>query len=221
MLEFYHSATSASYTTTVRVPLDVETARRLATKQETVRPLLRWHAMDVEEKDTPRDLEYEAVKERRLWDDVRSRRRTTHYDEADFSTSRRNKSNTFYYPYSHDVPPPPVQSYPTNYLVYTEIMDDLFRIWDENSKRMEQDIDQDNVERVRQFLTPNVPDVIDNIQPLILITIHTTPPGEDYVAPATKSILDDILEEFGDEILNGTMVDKGVECSPSKDLEEL
>ncbi|GJY63499.1 hypothetical protein Tco_0464959 [Tanacetum coccineum] len=47
---------SASYTTTVRVPLDVETARRLATKQETVRPLLRWHAMDVEEKDTPRGI---------------------------------------------------------------------------------------------------------------------------------------------------------------------
>ncbi|GKD49769.1 hypothetical protein Tco_1278745 [Tanacetum coccineum] len=37
-------------------PLDVETKRRLATKQETVGPLLRWHAMDVEEKDTPRGI---------------------------------------------------------------------------------------------------------------------------------------------------------------------
>ncbi|GJZ52370.1 hypothetical protein Tco_0606885 [Tanacetum coccineum] len=172
-------------------------------------------------------LEYEAAKERRLWDDVRSRRRTTHYDEADFSTSRRNKSNTFYYPYSHDIPPPPVQSYPKNYLVSTEasnddsdlvkIMDDLFRIGDENLKQMEQDIDQD----MRQFLTPNVPDVIDNIQPLIPKTIHTTPPDEDYVAPATKSILDYLLEEFEDEILNVTMVDEGAECSPTKDLEEL
>ncbi|GKE00137.1 hypothetical protein Tco_1388120 [Tanacetum coccineum] len=40
-------------------------------------------------------------------------------------------------------------------------------------------------------------------------------------APATKSILDDLLEEFGEEILNVTMVNKGEECSPTKDLEEL
>ncbi|GJY71312.1 hypothetical protein Tco_0475015 [Tanacetum coccineum] len=42
-------------------------------------------------------------------------------------------------------------------------------------------------------------------------TIHTTPPDEDYVAPATKSILDDLLEEFRDEILNIAMVDEGAE----------
>ncbi|GKC99899.1 hypothetical protein Tco_1170174, partial [Tanacetum coccineum] len=53
-------------------------------------------------------LEYEAAKERRLWDDVRSRRSPTHYDKADFSSSRQNKSNTFYYPYPHDIPPPPI-----------------------------------------------------------------------------------------------------------------
>ncbi|GJX26397.1 hypothetical protein Tco_0232693, partial [Tanacetum coccineum] len=146
------------------------------------------------------------VKERILWDDVRSKRSPTHYDEADFSYSRQNKSDTFYYPYSHDIPPPPIQSYPKNYLVSTEvsndvdienmtiaehnlyvakqgqdkntlnnylngftpqffaqlphtpntpidkedsklvkIMDDLFRIGDENLKRMEQDIDQDSI----------------------------------------------------------------------------
>nr|GEU90216.1 hypothetical protein [Tanacetum cinerariifolium] len=44
---------------------------------------------------------------------------------------------------------------------------------------------------------------------------------EYYVAPTTKSILDDLLEEFRDEILNVTMVDEGAECSPTKDLEEL
>ncbi|GKF17367.1 hypothetical protein Tco_0062285, partial [Tanacetum coccineum] len=65
-------------------------------------------------------LEYEAVKVRRLWDHVRSRRSPTHYDEADFISSYQNKSNTFYYSYSHDIPPPPVQSYPKNYLVSTE-----------------------------------------------------------------------------------------------------
>ncbi|GJS30551.1 hypothetical protein Tco_0491171 [Tanacetum coccineum] len=52
-------------------------------------------------------------------------------------------------------------------------------------------------------------------------TPHTTPPDEDYVALATKSILDDLLKEFGDEILNVTLVDEGAECSPTKDLEEL
>ncbi|GKE18847.1 hypothetical protein Tco_1426424, partial [Tanacetum coccineum] len=59
------------------------------------------------------------------------------------------------------------------------------------------------------------------IQPLIPKTLHTTPPNEDYVASATKSILDDLLEEFGDEILNVAMVDEGAKCNPAKDLEEL
>nr|GFA70718.1 reverse transcriptase domain-containing protein [Tanacetum cinerariifolium] len=76
-------------------------------------------------------LEYEAAKEMRLWDDIRSRRSPTYYDEADFSSSRENKT------------------------------------------------------------------------------------------PATKSILDDLLEEFKDEILNVTMVDEWAYCSPTKDLEEL
>ncbi|GJW67208.1 hypothetical protein Tco_0121632 [Tanacetum coccineum] len=61
----------------------------------------------------------------------------------------------------------------------------------------------------------------DIIQPLISKTIHTTPLDKDYVASATKSILNDLLEEFRDEILNLTMVDEGAECSPTKDLEEL
>ncbi|GKD70884.1 retrovirus-related pol polyprotein from transposon TNT 1-94 [Tanacetum coccineum] len=51
--------------------------------------------------------------------------------------------------------------------------------------------------------------------------MHTTPLDEHYVAPATKSILDDLLNEFEDEILNVAMVNKGAECSPTKDLEEL
>ncbi|GKB84288.1 hypothetical protein Tco_0956560, partial [Tanacetum coccineum] len=74
----------------------------------------------------------------------------------------------------------------------------------------------------RQFLTPNDPDVMDSvIQPLIPKTIHTTPPDKDYVATATKSTLDDLLEEFENKILNVTMVDEGAECNPTKDIEEL
>ncbi|GJW28692.1 hypothetical protein Tco_0045567 [Tanacetum coccineum] len=49
--------------------------------------------------------------------------------------------------------------------------------------------------------------------------IHTTPPNDDYVAPATKSILEELLEEFGDKILNIATINK--EADPTKDLEEL
>ncbi|GJW58571.1 hypothetical protein Tco_0105302 [Tanacetum coccineum] len=83
-------------------------------------------------------------------------------------------------------------------------------------------VEDEDIEQIRQFLTPNIFDVMDDvIQPLILKTIHTTPPDNDYVAPATSSILDDLLEEFGNEILNVTMVDEGAECNPTKDIEEL
>ncbi|GKA19647.1 hypothetical protein Tco_0699562 [Tanacetum coccineum] len=83
-------------------------------------------------------------------------------------------------------------------------------------------VEDEDVEQIRQFLTPNIFDVMDNvIQPLILKTIHTTPPDNDYVAPATSLILDDLLEEFRNEILNVTMVDEGAECNPTKDIEEL
>ncbi|GKA59940.1 hypothetical protein Tco_0759253 [Tanacetum coccineum] len=90
---------------------------------------------------------------------------------------------------------------------------DTYDIWD---------ITIEGVERIRQFLMLNIPDEMDEvIQPLIPQPIHTTPPNEDYVAPDTKSILDDLLEKVEDEILNVTMVDEGEECSPTKDLEDL
>ncbi|GJR81869.1 hypothetical protein Tco_0152654 [Tanacetum coccineum] len=79
-----------------------------------------------------------------------------------------------------------------------------------------------DVKLIRQFLTPNVPDEIDKvIQPLIPQPIHTTPPNDDYVAPPTKLILYEHLEEFGDEILNVTMVGEEADFNPTKDIEEL
>ncbi|GJX75356.1 hypothetical protein Tco_0313951 [Tanacetum coccineum] len=148
------------------------------------------------------------------------------------------ESSTFNYPYSHDLPPPhpcslPVQPYPKNYFVSTNVRNDVNIKYVDLEEDQEEDGDDgdifymwdimvEDVEQIRQFLTPNVPDVMhDIIQPLILKTINTTPLDEDYVAPATKSILDDLLDEFRDEILNVTMVDEGAECSPTKDLEEL
>ncbi|GKE22409.1 hypothetical protein Tco_1433921 [Tanacetum coccineum] len=99
------------------------------------------------------------------------------------------------------------------------IMDDLFRIGDENLKRMEQDIDQDSICKQDDDLDDDQEEGGDDRD--IFYIIHVTPPDENYVAPAIKSILDYLLEEFGEEILNVTMVDEGAECSPTKDLEEL
>nr|GEV98461.1 retrovirus-related Pol polyprotein from transposon TNT 1-94 [Tanacetum cinerariifolium] len=56
---------------------------------------------------------------------------------------------------------------------------------------------------------------------LIPKTIHTTPPDKDYVALATKSILDELIEEFKYEILNVTMVDDEADFNPTKDIDEL
>ncbi|GKC90989.1 hypothetical protein Tco_1151638 [Tanacetum coccineum] len=39
--------------------------------------------------------------------------------------------------------------------------------------------------------------------------------------PATKSILDELLEEFSDEILNVTMVDEEANFNPTRDIKEL
>ncbi|GJU94743.1 hypothetical protein Tco_1319499 [Tanacetum coccineum] len=235
---------------------------------------------DIENMTISEYLEYEAAKERNLWDDVRSRRSPTHYDEADFSSSLQNKSNTFCYPYSHNITPPDpcllhVQPYPKNYLVSTNESNDEdienmtiaeYNLYvakqglgmnplcnhsygAENMKQMGHDIVQDSIweqdydseedqeedgddEDIFYILFPfaygiatpfgSVPDEIDEIvQPLIPEPIHTTPPNDDYVAPATKSILDELLEEFGDEILNVTMVDEEADFNPTKDLEEL
>ncbi|GKB63030.1 hypothetical protein Tco_0919216 [Tanacetum coccineum] len=59
---------------------------------------------------------------------------------------------------------------------------------------------QEDVERLRQMLTP---------------------PGDTYDAPATDPILDELLVEFGDELLDITVVDEEADCNPTKDIEEL
>ncbi|GJU68456.1 hypothetical protein Tco_1254715 [Tanacetum coccineum] len=188
-------------------------------------------------------LEYKVAKERRLWDDVRSRRSPTKYNEADVDSFHQNKSKTFSYPYSHNITPShpcflPVQPYPKNYFVSTNKSNDVdieymtiaeYNLYDDDSEEdQEEDSDDEDtfdmwdimvedIERIRKFF--NVPDEIGEIvQPLIPEPIHTTPPNDDNVAPATKSILDELLEEFGDEILSVATIDE--EADPTKDLEE-
>ncbi|GKE10071.1 hypothetical protein Tco_1413622, partial [Tanacetum coccineum] len=110
-------------------------------------------------------LEYEAAKERRLWDDVRSRRRSK-------NIKRMGKDIVQDSIWEQDDDSEEDQE---------EDGDDgdTFDMWD---------ITVEDVEQIRQFF--NIPDEIDAIvQPLIPEPIHTTPPNYDYVAPATKSIL--------------------------------
>ncbi|GJW80090.1 hypothetical protein Tco_0144065 [Tanacetum coccineum] len=163
---------------------------------------------DIENMTMSEYLKYEAAKERRLWDDVRSRRSPTNYNEADVDSFHRNKSKTFSYLYSHNLTPP----HPC-FLPEVDGDDgDTFDMWD---------IMVEDVEWIRKCF--NVPNEI--VQPLIPEHIHTTPPNDDYVAPVTKSILDELLdellEEFGNEILNVTMVDEEAAFNPTNDLEEL
>ncbi|GKE06239.1 hypothetical protein Tco_1398257, partial [Tanacetum coccineum] len=70
-----------------------------------------------------------------------------------------------------------------------------------------------------QNISIQVPDVMDDVmQPLIP---HITPPDKDYLASVTKSILDELLEKFGDDILNIDVVDEEADCNPTKDIEAL
>nr|GEY86435.1 hypothetical protein [Tanacetum cinerariifolium] len=199
--------------------------------------------------------EYEAAKERQLWDNVRSRRKYNLYVAKQSLGKNPLNNHSYSLIPQFFAQPPHIPDTPMDKkdFEFDKIFDDLFRMGADNPKRMGQGIVQDSiceqdvdleedeeengddgdifymwditvedVERISQFLIPNVLDVMDDIiQPLIPKTIHTTPPNEDYVAPPTKSILNYLLEEFRDEILNVTMVDEGAECSPTKDLEEL
>ncbi|GJZ26517.1 hypothetical protein Tco_0570770 [Tanacetum coccineum] len=154
---------------------------------------------DIENMTLNEYLEYEAEMERRSWSNDRSKSNPTKCEGAEFNSYHRDKSDV-------DLEKEEPQA---------EHGDDrdTYDVWD---------ITVEDVELIRQFLTPNVPDEVDEvIQPLIPQPIHTTPPNDDYVAPATKSILDELLEEFSDKILNVTMVDKEVNFNPTKDIEEL
>ncbi|GKA13805.1 hypothetical protein Tco_0693451 [Tanacetum coccineum] len=160
-------------------------------------------------------LEYEVAKERRLWDNFRSRRSPTNYNEADVDSFHQNKTGPKNMKrMGHDIVPDSIWEQDDDSEEDQEEDGDdgdTFDMWDITVK---------DVERIKKFF--NVPDEIDEIvQPLILEPVHTTPPNVDYVAPAIKSILDELLEEFGNEILNVTMVDDEADFNPTKDLDKL
>ncbi|GKC58354.1 hypothetical protein Tco_1085952 [Tanacetum coccineum] len=178
---------------------------------------------DIESMTLDEYREYEAEKERRLWDIVRSKNSQTRYKGAEFNSSHRDKS---FFAQPPNTPNTPVDKKDSD---FDEILDDLFILGAENLRRKGQEKDVDlekeearveddddgdtydiwditvkDVERTMQIF--NVHDETDEaIQPLIPQPIHTTPLNDDYVAPTTKSILDGLLEEFGDEIVNATI----------------
>ncbi|GKA71584.1 hypothetical protein Tco_0777723 [Tanacetum coccineum] len=198
---------------------------------------------DIENMTISEYLEYKAAKERRLWDDVRSRRSPTKYNEANVDSFYQNKSKTFSYSYSHNLTPPHpyflhVQPYPKNYFVSTIESNDVdienitiaeYNLYvakqglginplrAENIKRMGHDIVQDSIWEQDDDSEEDQEEDGDDEDTFNIA--HTTPPNDDYVAPATKSILDELLEEFDDEILNVATIDE--EADPTKDLEEL
>ncbi|GJY74259.1 hypothetical protein Tco_0478690 [Tanacetum coccineum] len=172
-------------------------------------------------------LVYEAAKKRQLWDNVRSRRSPTNYDEAYFDSFHQNKSNTFNYPFSHNLLPPhpcslPVQPYPKNYLVSTnvsnddsdfdEILDDLldmikFRI---GVMMTHPEIGTMKARRIRRKM------VMMGIFFICGILWSRTLNELD-----TKLILDELLEEFGDEIVNVTMDDEEATKDPQSHFTEI
>ncbi|GJV60730.1 putative ribonuclease H-like domain-containing protein [Tanacetum coccineum] len=74
-------------------------------------------------------------------------------------------------------------------------------------REKEQDYDIPLQDHVMQHLTPQ--------------TVHITPLGDNYVAPATNPILNKHLNEFGEEFANNTRVSKNIDSNPVNDLKEL
>ncbi|GJX84566.1 hypothetical protein Tco_0335340 [Tanacetum coccineum] len=156
--------------------------------------------------------EFEAAKERRLWDDVRSRRSPTNYNEADVDSFHRNKSKTFSYPYSHNLTPPHpcflhVQPYPKNYLVSTNESNDV------DIENMT--IAEYNLYVAKQGLGMNP---LTNGQDIVQDSIWEH--DEDSEEDQEENGYDGDTFEI-DEILNVTMVDDEADFNPTKDLEEL
>ncbi|GKE22712.1 hypothetical protein Tco_1434224 [Tanacetum coccineum] len=65
---------------------------------------------------------------------------------------------------------------------------------------LEEDVRIEDVERLRQILTP---------------------PDDAYNAPAMNPILDELFDEFGNKLLDITVVDEEAYSNPTRDIEEL
>ncbi|GJV01989.1 hypothetical protein Tco_1335558 [Tanacetum coccineum] len=107
-------------------------------------------------------------------------------------------------------------------IILEEILDDLFSMRGENLKRMEQKEDQLLTPTVHalpklelvvqpyvaQIQFPNEVMVFDVMQTFTSQTIYTIPLDDAYVVPGTEPMLDELLEEFRDELLDINVVDE-------------
>ncbi|GJY47564.1 hypothetical protein Tco_0436627 [Tanacetum coccineum] len=59
------------------------------------------------------------------------------------------------------------------------------------------------------------------MQPLTPQTVHIAPPDDDYVAPATNTILNKLLNEFREEFADNTRVSEKIDSNPINDLKEI
>lgn len=77
----------------------------------------------------------------------------------------------------------------------------------------------EDVENLRRILTPTMFDESNPILEVQPLTSPITPPDDNYEAPTTNPILDELLNEFGDEVLDVTVIDEEAGCNPTKDVE--
>ncbi|GJU93694.1 reverse transcriptase domain-containing protein, partial [Tanacetum coccineum] len=84
------------------------------------------------------------------------------------------------------------------------------------------DITVEDVDKLRKLLTPSI-HALPIVQPYMPLglTVHITPPDDDYVASATNPILNKHLNEFGEEFADNTRVFEKIDSNPVNDLKEL
>ncbi|GJT16322.1 hypothetical protein Tco_0875028 [Tanacetum coccineum] len=122
------------------------------------------------------------------------------YEEANFDSFHRDKSVTLDYLYYYkEVKIDKYYTLPPS-LPFLQSSQPHTNCGYESPDESKEDIIIEDVERLRQTLTP---------------------PDDTYDALATDLILDEFLEEFRDEILDITVVDEEANCNPNKDIEEL
>ncbi|GKA94759.1 hypothetical protein Tco_0816797 [Tanacetum coccineum] len=133
-------------------------------------------------------LKYKSEKESRLWRRVRSKGSPTRYEMVNVDSFHRDKSRTFDYSY-----------------YYENIKIDMY-----NELPLLHPCFQPPQPHTKVGLVP--PNKSDED-----ITIEDVE-NNAYDAPATYPILDELLEEFGNELLDIVVVDEETGCNPTMDI---
>ncbi|GJR50455.1 retrovirus-related pol polyprotein from transposon TNT 1-94 [Tanacetum coccineum] len=175
---------------------------------------------DIENMTLDEYLEYEAEKERRLRDNLRSKSGPTRYERADFNSSHRDKSISLDFPHYYEdalidnyyalplLLPCFQPSQPHNERVYE------LKTCDEWGKRKF----SMGVMLTHLGIQTMIADVDLEKEEA---EVEDDDDGDTYDIGPTKSILDELLEEFDNEIVNVTMVDEEAAKGPRSHFMEL